>query len=79
MLALGEGKGFWIGLHRNNHGGLWAWEDGSSFSYENWAPGQPDNDYGEGNCVENAYLYDNQFWNDNPCRYVKPFICQISY
>ncbi|XP_060744280.1 C-type mannose receptor 2-like, partial [Tachysurus vachellii] len=37
----------WIGLYRDT----WKWSDGTIASNLPWAPGQPDNDYGNANCA----------------------------
>ncbi len=34
----------WIGLNDLDQEGTWVWSSGQPVTYENWAPGQPDND-----------------------------------
>uniref|UniRef100_A0A8C2GRF6 C-type lectin domain-containing protein n=1 Tax=Cyprinus carpio TaxID=7962 RepID=A0A8C2GRF6_CYPCA len=56
----------WIGLTRD-HG--WGWTDLTSLGFTNWAPGEPneafhDGDVGKENCVE---MYHDGTWNDNNC------------
>ncbi|KAM9407695.1 uncharacterized protein ACWYII_027526 isoform 1-T2 [Salvelinus alpinus] len=63
--------------------GLWLWNDGSRFSYQNCGQGQPDNhNYGAVNdntngrehCMEMNYGGDRGL-NDAPCRIQRPFMC----
>lgn len=35
---------YWIGSRQSEVTGQWFWVTGEDFNYENWAPGQPDND-----------------------------------
>ena len=53
----------WLGLHDIDTEGMYVWADGSSNSYRNWGPGQPDNS-NEEDCV---HLKGDLFWNDLPC------------
>ena len=57
------GSDRWIGLHDQHQEGLFTWADGSSVSYEQWLPGQPDNRDDVEDCVE--YSYNNNGWNDD--------------
>ncbi|XP_023509840.1 proteoglycan 3-like [Equus caballus] len=56
-------------------GWLWRrrfhWTDGSSWDYENWAPGEPGN--GRGGCV--ALSSRDGHWRRAPCETRMPFIC----
>ena len=40
----------WIGLRDNGRGKNWHWTDGSSLSYKNWSPGNPNNFNGNQHC-----------------------------
>lgn len=40
LLASGNKKGYWLGGYKDNQ---WKWITGENFSYNNWAPNQPDN------------------------------------
>ncbi|KIH63958.1 lectin C-type domain protein, partial [Ancylostoma duodenale] len=60
----------WIGLTRpaeDNNG--WYWVDGTSKSYFNWAPNEPNNGLGNKECGElySEWGIDLDTWNDNPC------------
>ncbi|KAK2865879.1 hypothetical protein Q7C36_001935 [Tachysurus vachellii] len=57
----------WIGLYRDT----WKWSDGTIASNLPWAPGQPDNDYGNANC---AVAYNRLFY-DTTCTYLFSFFC----
>jgi hypothetical protein len=54
--------------------GLWVWTDGSAWDYEDWAPGQPENNPGE-DCLDLA-VDDAQF-HDTQCTSAAPFVCKI--
>ena len=44
--------------------GIWNWNNGQKWKYENWGPGQPSG-HGRENCMEmNAQT---GFWNDIDC------------
>ena len=57
-------KGIWIGYNDRVSESSWAWADGTSLSYTNWYPGEPNDANGE-DCVA---IY-NGPWNDYPCDY----------
>ncbi|XP_047671862.1 macrophage mannose receptor 1-like [Tachysurus fulvidraco] len=61
----------WFGLYRDT----WKWSDGTIASNLPWAPGYPNNYYGNSNCavVNNGLLY------DLPCNYVYCFFCHSIY
>ncbi|XP_043938400.1 lectin-like [Protopterus annectens] len=52
----------------------WAWVDGTSFSYANWNPGEPNNS-GSEDCIQMNWGNPGG-WNDKKCREVYPFICR---
>ncbi|KAI8510588.1 Fibrinogen C domain-containing protein 1 [Branchiostoma belcheri] len=64
-----EDWNFWFGLHDWREEGRFEWVDGSALgSYSSWAPGQPNNDPGDQDCV----LYSTQSslkdkWFDYDC------------
>eukprot|EP00058_Branchiostoma_floridae_P003426 XP_002588914.1 hypothetical protein BRAFLDRAFT_89102 [Branchiostoma floridae] len=68
---------FWFGLHDRREEGSFEWVDGSALgTYNNWAPGEPNNGHrGNQDCVlYAAYLKDK--WADFPCDWPYRFICQ---
>ena len=74
---------FWIGGTRSASGGF-AWLDGSSWDYQQWASGEPNDDGGEENFVAVLKSHGNYAWYDVPgdvSSYYKPekmaFIMQM--
>ncbi len=59
--------GGFIGLQ---YDGKWKWITGESYSYNNWAPGEPS---GDGSIVEISGIG----WNDRPDTHEKPFMVEI--
>ncbi|KAL2099694.1 hypothetical protein ACEWY4_004088 [Coilia grayii] len=67
----------WIGLTRDRSYG-WGWTDLSNLAFVNWAPGEPNDIFHDGqlvkeDCVE---MYHDGFWNDNNCLQKRGFICR---
>jgi hypothetical protein len=61
--------GFWIGLNDIQTESNWVWSSGQTPDYENWCPGEPNDDDGEDAANMEGYPYDEptQYcWNDNP-------------
>ncbi|PIO55231.1 lectin C-type domain protein [Teladorsagia circumcincta] len=78
----------WIGLWQAGYplSTQWAWTDGTSFDYSNWAAGEPNNADGNEHCVQ---IYsdhegtdpskDTQFqkWNDYYCSdSMRAYVCK---
>lgn len=56
---------------------FWSMTGKPITTFENWRSGQPDNDNGREHCMElYIELQSNETWNDAPCSYTKPFICE---
>jgi hypothetical protein len=69
-LLTAQTRAAWIGLRRQQ--GVFVWVDGSAVGYTHWAPGEPNNERGQEDCVliwgpsiENNPLRSR--WNDAPC------------
>ena len=67
-----SGNSVWIG-GEDIVEGTWLWEDGSPFSYTNWASGEPNNVSGNQDC---AKLTNNAEWDDAGCYHTYDFICE---
>lgn len=67
---LSSGREFyWIGGRRSDVVGQWLWITGESYSYENWAPNQPDNGYSGGEAYMGITAVNTSYasaykWND---------------
>lgn len=58
---------FWVGGSDSASEGDWVFLDGrGSVTYTNWGSGQPNNSYGNENCMDLNYP-STGFWNDSPC------------
>ncbi|XP_035687852.1 E-selectin-like isoform X2 [Branchiostoma floridae] len=76
-MALGHsGTHYWIGCTDRQIEGIWRWSDGSSLSYTNWAPTQPDNADGIQDCGILYSIYGYAQWDDTECSTPYFFICQ---
>jgi hypothetical protein len=68
---------WWIGYSDQSQEGQFSWVDGSSSGYSNWASSEPNNSGGAENCTVDAWDPGGR-WNDYPCAYEQPFICERS-
>ncbi|XP_060562828.1 lactose-binding lectin l-2-like [Ruditapes philippinarum] len=70
---------FWIGLSDIQEETVWLWYGSNrhltSTGYQNWYPGEPNNNKGEENCVNIAPDTGGQ-WNDIPCFSQRKYICE---
>uniref|UniRef100_A0A8C0MY88 C-type lectin domain-containing protein n=1 Tax=Canis lupus familiaris TaxID=9615 RepID=A0A8C0MY88_CANLF len=70
----------WIGLTDSD--GSWRWVDGTDYqqSYKNWAATQPDDWQGHevGGGEDCAEVRANGRWNDNFCKQVQRWVCEMS-
>ncbi|MGK5094514.1 lectin-like protein [Deltaproteobacteria bacterium TL4] len=55
--------GPWMGYNDLVTEGSWKWVNGSTATYTNWSPGQPDNSQNE-DC---GHMFSDGRWNDNQC------------
>ncbi|XP_072303218.1 C-type lectin-like [Eucyclogobius newberryi] len=63
----------WIGLSDTHKERAWMWSDGCPVDFEIWSEGEPNNDGGNGDCVQVNAVQKN--WNDSPCSSTAPFVC----
>lgn len=71
-------------IWRNKENGAWTWSDGETFSYTNWASGEP-NDQSDSEAYAMFYFkYTDGTWNDGDGSLISegngnndcPFICE---
>ncbi|XP_071760089.1 galactose-specific lectin nattectin-like [Centroberyx gerrardi] len=62
----------WIGGFDAVKEGVWMWTDGSSFAYQPWGAGEPNNS-GNEHCLEMNFR--GSFWNDQQCTDRRSFVC----
>ena len=67
---------WWIGLNDQAVEGKFVWESGSPFSYDGWAPGEPNDAGGAEDCTQLNRFYPEKGWNDEPCESPFFFICE---
>jgi hypothetical protein len=65
---------FWIGGTNELTPGIWSWIDGTSFTYTDWAQGQPANATAL-NCAASSIT--TSLWSAFDCFKTKPFACMI--
>ena len=65
----------WIGINDRDTEGTFVWEDGSKVTYTSWNSGEP-NDYNGEDCTHINYSVSGG-WNDYPCGYTQPFVCEL--
>ncbi|XP_078696152.1 uncharacterized protein LOC144924626 isoform X2 [Branchiostoma floridae x Branchiostoma belcheri] len=75
--AVNDKSTFWFGLHDRRIEGSFEWIDGTPLgSFSSWHPGEPNGGFkGHEDCVD--YWPADQ-WNDDDCRYLQPFLCQVA-
>ncbi|XP_070535732.1 macrophage mannose receptor 1-like [Ptychodera flava] len=67
----------WIGLHDMGSESNWEWVDGTTFGFQNWAPGEPSNSGNVEDCVHLEYEQSKiGEWNDRTCTHYLGFICK---
>ena len=83
VAATQEAEYVWLGGSRLKSGGTdWGWQDGTPFDYENWAPGQPNNQGEDCACLQgpkSGYAAQPGELHDGPCStgFVANLLCQI--
>lgn len=66
---------FWIGYTDALVEGSFGWASGSSFTYTNFNSGEPNNLFGNEDCVVMAYPISGH-WNDWSCSNTATFLCE---
>ncbi|XP_033624642.1 macrophage mannose receptor 1-like [Asterias rubens] len=80
MSALGSTRlDYWMGLYDRADEAVFRWVDGSTSTYRNWKPGEPNDDFQTGeDCVEFDANNPRGEWNDNNCILPRNFVCSRS-
>lgn len=65
-----------VGFSDSDVEATFVWVDGSSVKYTNWEAGEPDDDYGMGDCV--IVIGTTGKWNDTPCIMWYEFMCKFT-
>ena len=60
-------EGLWLGGTDSALEGTFVWTDGTAWTYQNWASGQPDNHLGDEDCLHMRKAIDGSKWNDFSC------------
>ena len=73
---------YWIGLNDRTTEGTFVWSDGNAVSFQNWAPGEPNDHEHDEDCATAVYgkLSDYEYhknWNDLACWNRLKSICKI--
>ena len=74
LYQLLTGSDPWLGINDINPEGNWVWSDGSAANFENWYPGEPNNN-GNQDCGKMYHRYNGK-WDDDKCDLLKTFICK---
>ena len=69
-------KEVFVGFSDSDVETTFVWVDGSSVKYTNWEAGEPDDDYGMGDCV--IVIGTTGKWNDTPCIMWYEFMCKFT-
>jgi hypothetical protein len=69
------GDDFWIGLSDRVTEGTFRWVTGAATPFTAWAAGQPDEDGGDEDCVEQKRMT-MPGWHDQPCTDLLAYVCE---
>ena len=67
-------KDSWIGLNDLSYEGKYGWSDKSPLAFTKWADKEPNDYYGQEDCVELSRW--STKWNDQHCEQNRPFVCK---
>jgi hypothetical protein len=65
----------WIGFSDQWVEGSFEWYDGTPVTFTSWYAGEP-NDSGGEDCAATNFVQNGR-WNDYPCSYALPFVCEL--
>ncbi|KAK8734902.1 hypothetical protein OTU49_005721, partial [Cherax quadricarinatus] len=65
---------FWIGGQASLDSG-YMWIDETAFDFDNWAKGEPNNEYDQEDCIS-MYNHQQGYWNDANCAHTMGCICR---
>ncbi|XP_030608956.1 ladderlectin-like isoform X2 [Archocentrus centrarchus] len=74
LITTHDEKETWIGGTDAQEEGHWIWSDGTTFQYNNWCPGEPNNGGGLQHCLQMNYS-DGKCWDDLSCYEERPSVC----
>ncbi|KAL9983490.1 hypothetical protein ACROYT_G005673 [Oculina patagonica] len=74
--TLTGGKDVFVGLTDSDVEGMFVWVDSSTATYVNWEAGEPNDDFGIGDCV--ILLGSTGKWNDTPCIMWYKYVCKFT-
>ncbi|XP_062577477.1 perlucin-like [Saccostrea cucullata] len=78
LLDFAKPVDFWVGGTDTVIEGDWQWVTSQNImTYSDWYPGNPSNFHHSENCLELLHNY-KYHWNDQDCRVVNQFICEMS-
>ena len=69
----------WLGATDEASEGTWKWVTGETWSYTNWASGQPDNSSKKEHYLEFNLGFGNRVWNDISATTTQGYICEWDY
>ncbi|XP_066960774.1 hepatic lectin-like [Macrobrachium rosenbergii] len=68
----------WLGLNDQDEEGTFRWSSDKSLpQYNKWMSGEPNDYYGDEDCVI-SHPYYNNHWNDVNCDYEYKFACEVT-
>ncbi|KAK2818507.1 hypothetical protein Q5P01_024068 [Channa striata] len=72
--ATGTNTDTWVGGTDASKRGVWLWSSGAKFAFNKWGPGEPNNFFGDENCMQ-INLRGQDYVNDVSCNWRMPFVC----
>ena len=69
----------WIGLNDRNLEGGYVWADGTPVQFTNWQNGEPNDDFGQEDCIAVDLSDATKGWGDQSCGMFRYFGCKIKF